>query len=111
VAGGVVVNLPWNPGDKFWVEGAVGEGTPCYVGMCLDDQNGTYSRFNGNRVANGWALDGVFANAVGPAAPGPAAGGGSNVTGIVLPTVWDVAVAGEHYWTPVVPTSPFRSLT
>jgi hypothetical protein len=111
VAGGIVLNLPWNTGDKFWVEGAVGEGTPCYVGLCLDDQNGTYSRFNGARVANGWALDGVFANAVGTAAPSPVVGGAANFTGIQLPTVWDIAAAVEHYRTPVVRTSLFGSVT
>src|SRR5262249_4793020 len=64
VAGGDAVILPWNAGDKFWIEGAVGEGTPCYVGFCQDGGNGTYQRFNGRNVAAGWALDGVFANVV-----------------------------------------------
>jgi len=111
VAGGIVLNLPWNPGDKFWVEGAVGEGTPCYVGICQDGVNGTYTRFDGHNVANGWGLDGIFANAVGNAAPSPAAGGVTNLTGIVLPTVWDVAAAVEHYWTPALRTSLFGSVT
>jgi hypothetical protein len=66
----------------------VGEGTPCYVGICQDGVNGTYVRFNGNQVAAGWGMDGVFANAVANNAASPAAGGTSNFTGIVLPTVW-----------------------
>jgi hypothetical protein len=111
VAGGVVFNLPWNPGDKFWIEGAVGEGTPCYVGICQDGVNGTFTRFNGGQVANGWGLDGVFANAVGPTAVSPAGGGTTNFTGIVLPTVWDIAAAVEHYWTPSLRTSLFGSAT
>jgi hypothetical protein len=111
VAGGIVLNLPWNPGDKFWIEGAVGEGTPCYVGICQDGVNGTYTRFDGHNVANGWGLDGVFANAVGPTALSPAAGGTANFTGILLPTVWDVAAAVEHYWTPALRTSLFGSGT
>jgi len=111
VAGGVVLNLPWNPGDKFWIEGAVGEGTPCYVGICQDGVNGTYVRADGRKVAAGWGLDGVFANAVGNAAPSPAVGGVTNLTGILLPTVWDVAVAVEHYWTPALRTSLFGSVT
>jgi hypothetical protein len=111
VAAGIVLNLPWNPGDKFWVEGAVGQGTPCYVGICQDGVNGTFTRFDGHNVANGWGLDGVFANAVANAAPGPTVGGATNFTGIILPTVWDVAVAVEHYWTPSLRTSLFGSVT
>jgi len=111
VAGGIVFNLPWNPGDKFWVEGAVGQGTPCYVGICQDGVNGTYVRVNGAQVAAGWGLDGVFANLVAPAAPSPAAGGVTNFSGIVLPTVFDVAAAVEHYWTPALRTSLFGSVT
>jgi hypothetical protein len=108
VAGGIMLNLPWNPGDKFWVEGAYGEGTPCYVGICQDDgRDGTYTRFDGGRVAAGWGLDGVFANAVGATVPI----GAPNFTGIVLPTVWDIAAAVEHYWTPALRTSLFGSVT
>jgi hypothetical protein len=112
VAGGIVLNLPWNPGDKFWVEGAIGEGTPCYVGICQDDgRNGTYTRFDGGRVAAGWGLDGVFANVVANNAASPAAGGASNFSGILLPTVFDIAAAVEHYWTPTLRTSLFGSFT
>src|SRR5262249_52290172 len=107
----IVLNLPWNPGDKFWVEGAVGEGTPCYVGFCQDGVNGTYVRFDGHNVAGAWALDGVFANAVSHNAASPAAGGVSNFSGIILPTVWDIAAAVEHYWTPSLRTSLFGSVT
>jgi hypothetical protein len=111
VAAGIVVNLPWNPGDKFWIEGAVGEGTPCYVGICQDGLNGTYTRFDGHNVAAVWGMDGVFANAVANGQPSPAVGGVSNLTGILLPTVWDVAAAVEHYWTPALRTSLFGSVT
>jgi hypothetical protein len=111
VAAGIVLNLPWNPGDKFWIEGAVGEGTPCYVGFCQDGVNGTYVRFDGRNVAAGWGLDGIFANAVANLAPSPAVGGLANLTGIILPTVWDVAAAVEHYWTPALRTSLFGSVT
>src|SRR5262249_1628916 len=111
VAGGIVLNLPWNPGDKFWIEGAVGEGTPCYVGFCQDGVNGTYARFDGRNVAAAWALEGVFANAVSNNAASPAAGGFAQFTGIQLPTVWDVAAAVEHYWTPALRTSLFGSVT
>jgi porin-like protein len=105
VLGGIVLNLPWNPGDKFWVEGVVGQGTPCYVGFCQDGVNGTYVRFDGRNVGAGWALDGVFANLV------PNGQQGLNGSGIVLPTVWDIAAAVEHYWTPALRTSLFGSVT
>src|SRR5262249_38286404 len=70
ILGGIVLNLPWNAGDKFWAEATYGQGTPCYVGFCQDAYNGNYLRFDGRNVAAGWALDGVFANAVGPAVSG-----------------------------------------
>jgi hypothetical protein len=111
VAGGVVLNLPWNPGDKFWIEGAVGEGTPCYVGFCQEYANGVYARANGNQAAAGWGLDGIFANVVAPGQASPAAGGVANFSGILLPTVFDVAAAVEHYWTPALRTSLFGSIT
>jgi len=103
--GGIVLNLPWNAGDKFWVEGTYGQGTPCYVGFCQDAYNGNYLRFDGANVAAGSALDGVFANLVGPAATG------LNGSGILLPTNWDVVAAVEHYWTPALRTSLFGSVT
>jgi Porin subfamily len=105
VLGGIVLNLPWNQGDKFWVEGTYGEGTPCYVGFCQDAYNGNYQRFDGRNVAAGWALDGVFANVVGPAVTG------LNGSGILLATNWDITAAVEHYWTPALRTSLFGSIT
>src|ERR1051326_3862975 len=111
VAGGIVLNLPWNAGDKFWIEGAYGVGTPCNVGLCVDVQNGNYVRFDGQNVAAAWGLDGAFANMVAPAAPSPAAGGTANFSGIRMPTVWDVAAAIEHYWTPALRTSLFGQVT
>jgi Porin subfamily len=105
VLGGIVLNLPWNPGDKFWFEATYGQGTPCYVGVCQDQYNGNYLRFDGHNVAAAWALDGVFANTVGPAATG------LNGSGILLPTNWDVTAAVEHYWAPALRTSVFGSVT
>jgi hypothetical protein len=111
VGAGIVVNLPWNPGDKWWLEGEYGQGTPCYVGFCQDGVNGTYVRFNGAQVGAAWALEGVFANAVSNAALNPRNGGTTNFTGIILPTVWAVESAVEHYWTPAIRTSVFGSWT
>ena len=105
VLGGIVLNLPWNQGDKFWAEATYGQGTPCYVGICQDAYNGNYLRFDGANVAAAWALDGVFANVVGPAATG------LNGSGILLATNWDVTAAVEHYWTPALRTSLFGSIT
>jgi len=111
VGAGIVVNLPWNAGDKFWIEGEIGEGTPCYVGFCQDGVNGTYVRFDGHNVGAGWGLDGVFANVVAPAQASPAALGVSNFSGIILPTVFNIAAAVEHYWTPALRTSLFGNVT
>jgi porin-like protein len=105
VLGGIVLNLPWNQGDKFWAEATYGQGTPCYVGFCQDAYNGNYQRFDGANVAAAWALDGVFANAVGPTVTG------LNGSGILLATNWDATAAVEHYWTPALRTSLFGSIT
>jgi hypothetical protein len=106
VGAGVVLNLPWNPGDKFWIEAEYGMGTPCYVGFCQDGVNGFYNRFDGRNVASAWALDGAFANV--------ASAGQANLlngSGILLPTVWSIEAAVEHYWTPALRTSLFGSVT
>jgi len=105
VLGGVALNLPWNQGDKLWVEAGYGQGTPCYVGFCQDAYNGNYLRFDGHNVAAAWGLDGVFANVVGPAATG------LNGSGIILPTNWYATAAVEHYWTPALRTSLYGSWT
>jgi hypothetical protein len=101
VGAGIVWNLPWNPGDKFWVEGEYTQGAVSYTGLsCLDGLSCVFNRYNGANVAAGWALDGVFANnAVLP------------FSGIQLATAWDVAVAVEHYWTPAIRTSLYGQYT
>jgi hypothetical protein len=102
---GIVINLPWAKGDQFWVEGAYTVGAVSYTGW---NQNGQYSnfvRFNGGNVAVAWPLDAVFANIVGPAT------GGLNGSGLELTTVWTVAAAIQHYWTPALRTSVFGAIT
>ena len=46
---GIVINLPWAKGDKFYVEGAVAEGAGAYVGSTAASvgKNNTFGRFNG----------------------------------------------------------------
>jgi len=99
VAGGIQFNIPWNAGDKFWVEGTYDVGAASYAGF--GNNNGTnsaYQRFSGNSLAAGWALDGVFSNnAVMP------------FSGIALSTSWSVTAAVEHYWTPALRTSLYGS--
>jgi hypothetical protein len=113
VIGGIVLNLPWNPGDKFWVEGVYGEGTPCYVGFCQDGVFGLYDRFNGATVGAAWAMDGVFANRIANGAVGNPnfAGVTANLSGIQLPTNFDIVAAIEHYWVPNLRTSLYGSFT
>jgi Porin subfamily len=97
VAGGIVFNLPWNPGDKFWIEGGYDVGAASYIGAnASQGQTGFLNIFNGGAVAAAWPLDGVFANnAIMP------------FSGIQLSTSWDVSAAIEHYWTPALRTSLF----
>jgi hypothetical protein len=94
--GGVVLNLPWSQGDKFWVEGAYSQGAPSYNGL----SGATFGRFNGGAVAAAWAFDGVFGNnALMP------------MSGIQLSTAWDASAAVEHHWTAAVRSSVFGQYT
>jgi len=106
VMGGLVLNLPWSPGDKFWIEGTYTKGAVQYMGMAQTGLFGTFARFSGNTVGQGQGLDAVFANTVGPAAT-TAAGTAAAGSGIQLTTAWTVGAAIEHYWTPAVRTSFF----
>jgi hypothetical protein len=99
---GIVINLPWAKGDKFYVEGTVSEGNGSYVGW--SDSVGTtnkYVRFNGANVAAAWAIDSIFGTL--------ASTGGA--TGQQLTRFWSINGALEHYWTPALRTSVFGSYT
>jgi len=99
VNAGIMFNLPWNPGDKFWVEAGYDQGASNYSGAgWLTGTNGPLTRFNGDHLAATWALDGVFANNV--ATP---------FSGIQLSSEWYVTAALEHYWTPALRTSVYGS--
>jgi len=104
--GGVVLNLPWSAGDKFWVEGTYTQGAVAYTGLSQSGLNGNMYRFSGNTAGAGWGLDGVFANMIGAATPVTAGTVGAP-SGIQLTTAWTVGAAIEHYWTPSVRTSLF----
>jgi hypothetical protein len=106
---GIMFNLPWNPGDKFWIEGTYAVGSPSYAGWGRN--TGLFdgvARFDGNRLAAGAALDGVFA-CVGGVLGGnlPAGSAGCIQSGIQLSTTWAISAAIEHYWTPALRTSVF----
>ena len=108
VMGGVLLNLPWNAGDKLWVESAYTVGAPAYAGCSQTGVNGTFLRFSGNTVGQGQCLDALFANTVGPAV-GSGIGAPTAPSGNQLTTVWTVAAAIEHYWTPAVRSDLFAS--
>ncbi len=98
---GIVINLPWAKGDKFYVEGTVSEGNGSYVGW--SDSVGTtnkYVRFNGANVAAAWAINSIFGTLV-------STGG---ATGQQLTRFWSINGALEHYWTPALRTSSLRQL-
>jgi hypothetical protein len=103
VMAGIVLNVPWNKGDKFWVEGAYSQGAGSYVGIngALVGQTNNWNRFNGRSVAAAWGIDSVFGNL--------ASTGGQ--TGQQLTTFWSIAAAFEHYWTPALRTDIFGSFT
>jgi hypothetical protein len=102
---GLVVNLPWAKGDQVWVEGAYTVGAVSYTGFnTASGQIQTLGRFNGGNVAAAWALDGVFANIIGPTAVSTGALGAS---GIELTTAWAIGAGIQHYWTPALRSSLF----
>jgi hypothetical protein len=100
VMAGITVNVPWNKGDKFWVEGTFAQGAGSYAGFAGPaGSSSTWNRFNGRNVAAAWAIDSVFGNSV--------ATGGQ--TGQQLTNYWSIAAAFEHYWTPALRTDIFGS--
>jgi hypothetical protein len=101
--GGIVLNIPWNKGDKFWVEGTVAEGAAGYVGWSggIVGTTNTYVRFNGANVAAAWALDSIFGNLAATGGP----------SGQQLTRFWSLAAAFEHYWTPALRTDFYGNYT
>jgi hypothetical protein len=103
IMGGISVNIG-SGGDKAYVETVYTQGSPGYAGLSeLDLANSVFLIMRDNRVAAGWAPDAVFFNAGTPAAP--------LFSGIHLTTVWTIAAAYEHYWTPAVRTSIYGVFT
>jgi hypothetical protein len=107
---GIVINLPWAKGDKFYVEAAVAEGAGAYVGLDggISGKNNNWTRFNGGNVAATWAMDSIFANVIGPTANPIGALGGS---GQQLTRFFTVTAALEHYWTPALRSNLWGNYT
>ena len=105
---GIVLNLPWAKGDQFWIEGAYTVGAVSYTGLNQNGQYSSFQRFNGATVAAAWPLDAVFANMIGPVTLCTGAPGAS---GLELTTVWTIAAALQHYWTPALRSSVFGAFT
>jgi len=100
VDGGIIINLPWAKGDKFYVEAAYGVGATAYVvNAAYQGQYQLWNRFNGRNVAQAWAFDAVFGNLAGA------------TTGLQLTTNWAVSGGLEHYWTPALRSSIYASYT
>jgi hypothetical protein len=105
VGGGILLNVPWNAGDKVWVEGVYSQGAVAYSG--IEEQTAGNSvvvpqRFSGGNASAGWIADSVFANLGTPASP--------NFTGQHLTTAWSIGAAYEHYWTPSLRTALWGEL-
>jgi hypothetical protein len=109
VMGGVILNLPWATGDKFWIDGTYTRGAVTYTGLSQNGLFGNFQRFDGNTAAAGWGLDAIFANTIGSATP-TAAGTVGAASGIQLTTAWALSAAIEHNWTPTWRTSLWATL-
>jgi hypothetical protein len=103
--GGAMANVPTGTGDKLWANVVYTQGALAYTGLSQFGSFGTFTRFNGGSVGAAWALDGVFANTVGPA------GVGLSASGIQLTRAWSVGAAFEHHWSPIVRSSVFGAIT
>jgi porin-like protein len=86
-------NLPTGVGDSFKVEGSFANGAPRYnFGNNYDGTGaGRFAKANGQTLAFGYVLDGVYANG----------------TQIFKSNSWDVEAYYEHYWNPAWRTSLF----
>jgi porin-like protein len=103
IVGGISLNIG-SGGDKAYVETVYSQGAPGYAGLSeMDLKNDVWLILRDNRGAVGWAPDAVFFNAGSPGAP--------QFSGLHLTTVWTVAAAYEHYWTPAVRTSLYGVYT
>ena len=100
---GIVINLPWQKGDKFWVEATLAHGAGAYVGWTnlTTTQVNTLGRFNGANVAAAWAINSIFG-----ALPST-----NGATGQQLTNYFSIAAAIEHYWTPALRSDFFGSYT
>jgi len=100
---GIVINLPWAKGDKFYVEGSIAEGAGAYVGMDggISGKNNSFGRFNGANVAAAWAMDSIFATLVST----------NGTTSQQLTRFYSITAAIEHYWTPALRTSVWGNYT
>lgn len=103
--GGVLANVPIAEGDKFWANVVYADGAIAYTGLSQFGSFGTFSRFSGGSVGAAWALDGVFANTVGPAASGLVG------SGIQLTKALSFGAAFEHHWNPSIRSSVFGVVT
>jgi hypothetical protein len=103
--GGIMANVPTGESDRAWANIVFADGAIAYTGLSQINSFGTFSRFSGSSAAAGWALDGVFANTVGPAATGLVG------SGIQLTKAWSVGLAYEHRWNGSLRSSVFGVLT
>lgn len=107
VMAGLELNVPTGKGDKVWAEGVYTQGALAYTGLSQIGSFGNFAVFKGNgTAAAAWALDGMFANGVGPASVGA-----QNFSGMQLTTAWSLGGAYEHNWIPMLRSSVFGSLT
>ncbi|WP_315832010.1 porin [Bradyrhizobium prioriisuperbiae] len=88
-------NLPTGVGDSLKVQATFANGAAKYVfGGTWDSAGaGRLARLNGNGMAFGYVLDGVYGNG----------------TSISKSTAWEVSAFYEHYWNPQWRTSVFGS--
>jgi hypothetical protein len=103
IMGGVVINLPWQKGDRFYVEATFCEGAGAYCGLdgSIGAKNNNFARFNGANVTPAWAMDSIFATLVST----------NGATGQQLTRFFSLHGAIEHYWTPALRTDFWGSYT
>ena len=100
---GIVINLPWAKGDRFYVEATFCEGAGAYCGLDggIGASNNNFARFNGANVTPAWAIDSMFGTLVST----------NGATGQQLTRFFSLHGAIEHYWTPALRSSLWGSYT
>jgi len=99
---GIKINLPWGPGDAFWLSGSYSKGASdvTYSGNSSPTVFSLFNQGGGSGLAQGYLFDGIVNT-------NPAGGGVGG--SIQLTTAWGANASIEHNWNDKWKTSLYGS--